>query len=294
MPPSAVTEYARAKVNLTLHVGALIEDKEDRFYGYHPVDSLVVFADVADKITLTPALETSLSISGQLASSLEVAPDNLILKAVERVREKASIPEFSIHLEKNIPVSAGLGGGSANAAAVLRALENFCDLPETQWHEIALSLGADVPVCRLSQTAHMAGIGERVTPWKNSQVLYAILINPLVGVSTGAVFKAFDSQPRSALPAKQINNHTLLGTALAGTNDLQRVAMMQLPLIDEIIAILSAQKGCELARMSGSGASCFAIFETQKCSQMAMQCIIEHYPQWWVVATCFDAKIEGE
>lgn len=287
MHDEGITELARAKVNLTLHVGAIIKDLSDPFYGYHPLDSLVMFADVADTVTLIPASETSLNIIGPFAKNLTVASDNLILRAIESVRQRVNIPNFFVTLEKNIPVSAGLGGGSANAAAVLRALESYYELPEKIWHDIAIGLGADVPVCRLSQTAHMTGIGENVATVKTEEKLWAVLVNPLQAVSTGAIFKAFDLDAPDATPKPQAKTGGLLSLSLSGSNDLQSTATRQLPLIADILRALASQQGCELARMSGSGASCFGLYQTRAASLKAAENISSLHGDWWVKATKF-------
>jgi len=170
------TQRARAKVNLTLHVGRVIADRGGAYYGYHPLDSLVVFADVGDEIRAEPAEKTQLTIVGPFTKGLSAEADNLILKAIAAVSARASVPPFNVVLTKNLPVASGLGGGSANAAAMLRILQNYTDLAVSDWREIALSLGADVPVCLLSQTAHMTGIGEAVTPIKDLGQWPAVLV----------------------------------------------------------------------------------------------------------------------
>lgn len=271
----AKTEIARAKINLTLHVGRIIEDPHDRFFGYHPLDSLVVFADVGDEITISDTDKTSLSIDGPFGAGLTAGDDNLILRALAAAK---SPPQF-VALKKNLPVSAGIGGGSANAAAVLR----LCGVDD---NEIAVGLGADVPVCLVSQTAHMTGIGEDVSLLPNMGLIHAVLVNPSVAVSTGAIFKAFDSAPdirETPRPMKPIGD--LLERALDGRNDLEPIAIVQAPIIGDVLRALASQAGCQLARMSGSGATCFGIFETQNGALKAEAAIKAHAPNWWVVAT---------
>ena len=177
-------ETARAKINLTLHVGRIIKDPSDPFYGYHPLDSLVVFADIGDELDMVEADTTTLSINGPFAAGLTAKSDNLILRALSA----AKAGPHSVTLEKNLPVSAGIGGGSANAAAVLR----MCGVDDLS---TAVSLGADVPVCLHSKTAHMTGIGEDIRLLPNMEPLQALLVNPRVAVSTGSIFKAFDASP---------------------------------------------------------------------------------------------------
>jgi len=256
-------------------VGRIIKDPHDPFLGYHPLDSLVVFADIGDKIGITTSDKTSLSIEGLFGAGLTAGDDNLILRALVAANSKPQ----SISLEKNLPVSAGIGGGSANAAAILR----LCGVDDLA---IAVGLGADVPVCLASQTAHMTGIGEDVSLMPDMGQLHALLVNPRVSVSTGAIFEAFDAQddiretPRTMKPAGD-----LLSRALDGRNDLQPIAIAQTPVIGDVLRVLASQNGCQLARMSGSGATCFGIFETQRAALQAEAVIKKQAPDWWCVAT---------
>lgn len=271
----AKTEIARAKINLTLHVGRIIEDPHDRFFGYHPLDSLVVFADVGDELTMSAAAHASLTIAGLFGEGLTVGDDNLILRALGAAKAKPQ----SVRLEKNLPVSAGIGGGSANAAAVLR----LCGVAD---NDIAVELGADVPVCLTSQTAHMTGIGEDVELLPHMGILHAVLINPGVGVSTGTIFKAFDSAlDIRETPRPMKSSGDLLQRALDGRNDLEPIAIAQAPIIGDVLRALASQGGCQLARMSGSGATCFGIYETQNAALRAQAAIQAQAPKWWCVAT---------
>lgn len=285
------TERARAKVNLTLHVGRVIADVSDRYFGYHPLDSLVVFADVGDDITACAGDKASLSIIGPCSEGLSAGDDNLIMKAIAAVAVHADIPPFKITLTKNLPVAAGLGGGSANAAAMLRILQNFVELPDKTWAEIALSLGADVPVCLLSQTAHMTGIGEGVSPVAGLRSMAAVLINPRVPTPTGAVFKAFDSMtgenaPRDT-PRPQLTGGDMTARTMDGRNDLEPPAIAAVPIINDVLRELSVQNGALIARMSGSGASCFALFERAAQAEVAAAKISETHLDWWVKAARF-------
>ena len=269
-------QLARAKVNLTLHVGAVRDD------GYHPVESLVVFANIGDDLNFKPADETALTIVG--ADELPTDGNNLIIRAMQMVEASP----HHIHLVKNLPVSAGLGGGSANAAAVLRQFSS--DKSDT---ELAFNLGADVPVCRASQTAMMRGIGGHVTPLSGLGQLSAILVNPGVAVSTGAIFKAMDAQPRETDPKESASKGDLLSRALSGTNDMQEAAIMQAPVISDVLRALAQQTGCALARMSGSGASCFGIFRSDAQAQQAAQAISQAQPSWWVRVCRLGDQLEG-
>lgn len=269
-------QLARAKVNLTLHVGALRDD------GYHPLDSLVVFADIGDDIVFKPATETHLSISG--ADDLPTDGSNLVLRAMSMIE---AAPHH-ITLTKNLPVSAGLGGGSANAAAVLRQFQNT-----VSHKDLAYNLGADIPVCRDSRTAMMRGIGEAVTPLPGLGQLSAVLVNPGVAVSTGAIFKAMDAAPRAVSPRINMLHGDLLSRSLAGTNDMQEFAIQQAPVINDALRALAQQPGCELARMSGSGASCFGIFRSDAQAAAAANRIAAGQDIWWVRA-CRLGDIVGD
>ncbi|MEP3653948.1 MAG: 4-(cytidine 5'-diphospho)-2-C-methyl-D-erythritol kinase [Litorimonas sp.] len=260
-----IRQLARAKVNLTLHVGALQND------GYHPVDSLVVFADIGDDLIFEPTAETSLTIDG--ADNLPTDGSNLILRAMEMI----DCAPYHIHLVKNLPVSAGLGGGSANAAAVLRQFGAM--VPNDN---LAFNLGADIPVCQTSKTALMRGIGEEVTLLPLLGQLSAVLVNPGVAVSTGEIFNAMDSSPREKTPKANVASGDLLSRALAGVNDMQDFAVAQAPIILDVLRSLAQQSGCELARMSGSGATCFGIFRSDAQAAAAAQAISAAHTDWWV------------
>ena len=268
-------EQARAKINLTLHVGRVIKDPSDPYYGCHPLDSLVVFADIGDELEIFDAEKTTLSIGGPFGMGLTAEGDNLILRALKA----ANASPQSVTLEKHLPVSAGIGGGSANAAAILR----MCDIDDVG---MAVSLGADVPVCLRSETAHMTGIGEDVTLIPDMGQLHALLVNPRVAVSTGAIFKAFDASPDiRETPRPMRANGDLLSRALDGRNDLEPIAMAQAPVIGDVLRMLASQNGCQLARMSGSGATCFGVFESSRALRKAEAAICAQAPEWWCVAT---------
>jgi len=278
-------QMARAKINLTLHVGRAIADSSDAFYRYHPLDSLIVFADVGDELSCTLAKTEGLSCEGPFGGNLHADPSNLILRAYHAVARRADIPKLHFTLIKNLPVASGIGGGSADAAATLRLLRSYAELPDDIWTDIALSLGADVPVCFLSQTARMTGIGETVEPLPNCGHLQAVLVNPGVAVSTRDIFKSFDNGVPAEMPRPQNLKGDLLAIALAGDNDLLEAASAQQPVIKDILRSLASQPGCQLARMSGSGATCFGIFESQKAAQIAYKTISQSMPQWWCAAT---------
>lgn len=260
----------QAKVNLTLHVGAPIVS--GRWTGYHPVESLVVFADMGDTITSILDTENSLTISGPFGTGLSAGPDNLIRKAMSL----CSAPPQALHLTKQLPVSSGLGGGSANAAAILRMFD-----PDNRVDDV--SLGADIPVCRLSKTAMMEGIGERVSPVPDLGSVAAVLVNPGVPVSTGDIFRAYDKSGPAADPKQTARQGSLLARAWSGANDLEAPAILKVPEIGTVLTLLRAQTGCELARMSGSGATCFGLFSDDAAAKTAADTLSQR--GWWAVAT---------
>ncbi len=295
------SDIARAKVNLTLHVGAPISDSENRFYGYHPLDSLVVFADLHDRLELIydqpgltdmPSLDMSGPFASKLKQDVQAEKDNIIMKAYKLVRESTDLPPLSFALEKNLPIAAGIGGGSANAAAVLRLLRRFITEimgrnTDIDWDEIALSLGADVPVCLGSQTARMSGIGDVVEPLAGLGRLHALMVNPGVAVSTRDVFQKYDGASPPDVPAIQYGRGNLLERSLNGRNDLESITAAQTKAVRLALEAISAQKGCDLARMSGSGATCFGIFASGGEARKAQEKIAGQFPDWWAQPTQF-------
>lgn len=287
------TGRARAKINLTLHVGQAIG--AGAYKGYHPVDSLVVFAGGADRLLFAPdKTGLKLDISGPFGEGLKAENDNLILKAAKAFFERENIsPAGHFRLEKNLPLSSGIGGGSADAAAALRLLmwEHHgpdslkADSPHhAKMIGIAQSIGADVPVCYISKTSRMSGIGEVVELMPGLGRVPALLVNPGFAVSTPEVFKAFDIGKQHEIPRPQ-GSGDLLSRAQAGRNDLQPVAISLRPEIGELIRSLSKLSGCQLARMSGSGATCFALFETFEQAAAARDLIAAESPDYWCIAT---------
>lgn len=280
----ALVETARAKINLALHVTGRRED------GYHLLDSLVVFPDIADRLTLERANGLELRLEGPFGSELEgPAEENLVLKAVRRFAElSGSAPRIRLTLKKNLPVASGIGGGSADAAAAIRLLERFTGnaLPPEQRLELALSLGADVPVCLDRKPARMSGIGERLAPVPAMPPAGIVLVNPLEGVSTPAVFKAMTKRDNPLLPdlPEQFADLTALCAYLRGTrNDMQAAAEALCPAITTVIDALSALPDVAFARMSGSGATCFALCAPGKESRVA-DAVASRHPGWWIAA----------
>jgi 4-diphosphocytidyl-2-C-methyl-D-erythritol kinase len=264
------SRFAPAKVNLYLHVTGKRAD------GYHLLDSLAVFPDVGDALSVTAAEALTLEVGGPCGEELTGEADNLVLRAA---RKLAPGRGAALRLTKYLPVASGIGGGSADAAAALNLLSDFwgvtADLPA-----LALQLGADVPVCLASHPARMQGIGEILAPAPVLPEFGMVLVNPGVAVPTPAVFKArqggFSAPP--VLPEAWADVDAMVVDLAACTNDLQAAAIGIAPVIGEVLAVLAALPGARLARMSGSGATCFAIFDTQTQAAMAAGEIPE---SWW-------------
>ncbi len=264
----AITEFAPAKINLFLRVGRARED------GYHPLDSLVTFADWGDTITVRDEIALMMSMSGEASEDLIEEENNLVLRAARALQDHAGIGKGAmIHLHKEIPVAAGLGGGSADAAATLRALNQLweLDLELDELAQIGLSIGADVPACVYSRPLRMRGIGEWIELIDNFPAFNAVLINPGVKVSTGKVFEAFDETQPAELKEAKGRGPNVLDWLSREPNSLERPAMRVQPKIKKALQWLDRQDGVDLVRMSGSGASCFAIFEAEADAEQAAE-----------------------
>jgi 4-diphosphocytidyl-2-C-methyl-D-erythritol kinase len=289
---SALTEDGRAKVNLTLRV---IGRRVD---GYHELESVVAFADCADRLTLTPGSKLDLKTTGPLAGDCGETVDNLVFKAAELLRGRVPdlrLGEFT--LDKVLPVAAGIGGGSADAAAALRLLAqaNGLALDDPRLIEVAQLTGADVPVCLASRPCVMTGIGETLLPLSLPKIP-CVMVNPRVAVATRDVFEALglrngelrvgasDVFGAAAWPEAGASVEDWVEALAAGSNDLEAPATRIQPVIGQVIAALNATNGAWLARMSGSGATCFAIYEnTAEAARAAQKIQIDH-PLWWVHA----------
>ncbi|MEN9410949.1 MAG: hypothetical protein RL216_2923 [Pseudomonadota bacterium] len=267
------TEFAPAKVNLTLHVTGRRAD------GYHLLDSLVVFAGVGDRVSASLADEASLVVTGPMAAGLSGEGDNLVLRAARLMGVAARIG-----LEKVLPVSSGIGGGSADAAATLRLLARLSGRALPGAAEV-LALGADVPVCLQGRAVRMTGIGEGLGAVPALPEAWLVLVNPGVGVSTPAVFKALaraDNAPMPREVPKMRSAAELAAFLSMQRNDLEAPAMALQPVIGRVKAALSAQPGCRVARMSGSGATCFGLFDDPLAAHAAARAIRAAEPAWWV------------
>ena len=280
-----VRRAAPAKLNLYLHVLGRRDD------GYHLLDSLVAFADIADLVTAHPAERLSLEITGPFASALQGggATENLVWRAAVALAARAGIePKAALTLEKNLPVASGIGGGSSDAAAALKALGELwrLDLGERKFQGLAQSLGADVPVCLFGETAWLGGIGEQVAPAPPLPRCAVVLVNPGVSLATPAVFKArtgpFSEPARfETAPADAETLARLLATR---RNDLTPPAVAITPAISNVLRALEAEAGVLIARMSGSGATCFALFAEPDAAQAAARRLRAARPAWWVAA----------
>lgn len=269
----AETEFAPAKVNLTLHVTGRRAD------GYHLLDSLVVFAGVGDRVSAELADAASLTVTGPMAAGLSGEGDNLVLRAARLIGVPARIG-----LEKVLPVSSGIGGGSADAAATLRLLARLSGRALPGAAEV-LALGADVPVCLAGRAVRMTGIGEGLAAVPALPQAWLVLVNPMVAVSTPAVFKALARADNAPMPREvpKLRGAAELAAFLTmQRNDLEAPAMAVQPVIGRVKAALSAQAGCMLARMSGSGATCFGLFADPLAASAAARAIRAAEPGWWV------------
>jgi 4-diphosphocytidyl-2-C-methyl-D-erythritol kinase len=258
--------------------------------GYHDLESLTVFADCGDRLRFARADGLELALEGPFAPALAAEADNLVLRAAALLAaETGRPPTARITLEKNLPVAAGIGGGSADAAAALRGLVRLWDLKlaPADLMPLARRLGADVPVCLAGRAVRMRGIGDRLEPVSLPFALPLLLVNPGTALATGRVFRALNgrfSAPRDGVPGTD-DPDRFLGRLAAGRNDLEAPAIRLAPAIGEVLAALRAAPGCRLARMSGSGATCFGLFADRATRDRAAAEIDHHHPAWWIEAT---------
>jgi len=283
IPGEAVAVLAPAKINLFLHV---IGRRPD---GYHLLDSLVAFADIGDEITAAPAEALSLAVSGPEAAALSgLDGDNLVLRAASRLAGHHGIaPDAALRLDKHLPVASGIGGGSSDAAATLRALAALWGLPlDPAAMEIAAALGADVPACLAGRPVWVGGLGERLDPLPELPPLGIVLANPRRELPTASVFRARQGdfttgEPRRAAPPDAA---ALIALLRRCRNDLTEAALGLVPEIATVLACLDALSGAYLARMSGSGATCFALFADRAAAARAAAMLATTEPGWWVRA----------
>ena len=279
-------EQARAKINLTLHVRGRRAD------GYHALESLVVFADISDTLELAGGVPLALAVSGPTAKVSGPLGDNLVLKAAHAL--SARVPGLKMgafSLSKHLPAAAGIGGGSADAAAALRLLAtlNGLSLDDARLLEAARAVGADVPVCLEQRPRLMAGAGETLGPVLNLPQLHAVLVNPGVPVPTATVFARLGLAPGQQRDgaghpeiASGISRAALIERLTEGRNDLEPAAIENAPVVAEVLEQIVRQHGCRLSRMSGSGATCFGLFTTMSQAFGAVRALRKHRADWWI------------
>lgn len=282
-----IEHQAAAKINLALHVTGRRDD------GYHWLDTLVTFANFGDVIRVEPANDISLKVDGPFAEALGNKTDNLVLKAAHLLQQVAKengiiTPGATIHLNKHLPIASGMGGGSADAAATLHAL---CDLWKIKpgaldLEVIALQLGADVPMCLYSKPLLATGVGEKIRPVELTQ-LNMVLINPGVHISTPEIFRTLAHSNSTSLPhiAPRPSFKELLDWLQNTRNDLQAAAIKLAPQIQTVLDTMEENTECQFTRMSGSGATCFGLFESIEQAKSAANDVNQRYPDWWCVAS---------
>jgi 4-diphosphocytidyl-2-C-methyl-D-erythritol kinase len=274
---------ARAKVNLYLHITGKRPD------GYHLLDSLIVFADTGDEIALAPADKLSLTIDGPFAAGLGAGPDNLVLRAAQALQEiTGARGGAAIRLTKNLPVASGIGGGSADAAATLAALCGLWDVApgRAALHAIAARLGADVPVCLDGAASFVGGIGEELAPARGLPPAWLLLANPRIATPTPAVFKARQGPFSKAARWNEAPRDfaDFAARLRSSANDLTEAAISVTPAIRDVLVALAELPGCVLARLSGSGATCFGLFANEDDARAAERALRDRQPGWWVTA----------
>ena len=261
-------EIAPAKLNLALHVRAKRPD------GRHDIETVFAFCTDGDRLSAEPADALTLVVTGPFAADLGPAEDNLVLRAARALQDAAGVaPGAAIHLDKRLPVASGIGGGSADAAATLRLLTALWNVDPAHASAVAPALGSDVPACLLSLPARGEGAGDRLTPVDLGELAGrpVLLVNPRVPLSTAEVFAGWDGQDRGPL-----------GDWRDGRNDLEPAAIARAPLVATVLAWLAAQPGTDFVRMSGSGATCFALFDSEAPRDAAATAVPR---EWWHLAT---------
>jgi 4-diphosphocytidyl-2-C-methyl-D-erythritol kinase len=292
--PVSLVEDAPAKVNLTLRVLGRRSD------GYHEIESLVAFAGIGDRVSFAPGGELTLEVRGPNAAQAGDTADNLVLKAARALAERVPTVGFgAFALDKRLPVAAGLGGGSADAAAALRLLARAYGLKadDPLIYAAARATGADVPVCVDPRGRLMRGIGEILSAPLKLPPLQGVLVNPGVALATKAVFGSWKPAAAPVLPADltvltaMTKRDQLLRFLVNQKNDLEGPAIGLAPIIADVLLALQSEPRCELARMSGSGATCFAVFTSAAAAIKAAETIHAAHPQWWVRATALGGEL---
>lgn len=276
------TAFAPAKVNLFLHVGPLQPD------GYHPIGSLAVFANVGDRITATPSERFETAVTGPFAEGVPSGPENLVARAVAAL--EAEPPKLRLTIDKRLPVAAGLGGGSGDAAAALRLLVRLGHTGTSEAEAAARTIGADGLACLRAESAIMEGRGDRLSTAPRLATLHAVLVNPRAVCPTGAVYKTYDSGAAKsaavpATPASFADSGALAAWLAAHTrNDLEPPAERVQPAVTEVLAWLRARPGPLLVRMSGSGATAFALMPDEGAARALAAAVESEHSGWWARA----------
>jgi len=272
-----LTAFAPAKINLFLHVGAPRPD------GMHPLAGLSAFADVGDQLTLDTDGSPGLTVTGPFAAGVPTGPENLVLRALAAFGERlgADVAGLSLTLEKHLPPASGIGGGSSDAGAALRLARAALtpDLPDAAALEVAREIGADGPMCLFPRVAWTTGLGEVLTPEPRLPPLHAVLVNPGVPTPTGAVFRAHDADVVDWLADQR--------------NDLEPAARRLTPQIREVRDALDAAGGARVVRMSGSGATVFALYDDRLSADGACKRLMGVHGDWWCVSTTLHSQAEG-
>lgn len=289
MPP--LTALAPAKINLFLHVGPVDAD------GYHPLSSLVAFADVGDRVTVEPADRLSLTVIGPFGAGLAAEPDNLILRALRALGQATGTgePPLRVTLDKRLPIAAGLGGGSSDAGAALKLARQALalDIDDVELEAVAGVIGADGPMCLRMRTAWAEGRGDVLTEEQHLPPLHAVLFNPGVPSPTGAVYRAYDAGPPRAAahalawpaPPADWSPAVVIDWLSGLRNDLQPPAETLTPAIADAVSAVAAAPGVALARMSGSGATVFGLCRSGEDAAAAAAALSAAHPAAWVAAT---------
>lgn len=279
MPTSKTIKVtAHAKANLTLHVVG------QRANGYHELQSLVCLTEFGDQIYLSPAADFTFQVTGPYSAGIPVDDSNLVVQAANFMAQKHSRSlDCKIVLEKNLPMASGIGGGSSDAAAVMKALSKYWSVPLPNVDEL-MAIGADIPVCMTTGLTLMEGAGEKVMHLSTAPNWGVLLINPNVGVSTPAVFNALSTKNNP--PMHEVAENCVDVAWLCDQrNDLEPPAMAMVPEVAAVINALSAIPLCQVARMSGSGATCFGLFASIMDANAAAESLQRTHPNWWVVST---------
>ncbi len=284
----SIIEFAPAKINLSLHVTGQRTD------GYHLLESLVVFADIGDNITVSITTEDSFTIDGPFAVGLDCSNDNLAAKARDHLRAKFDFAPLQIHLTKRLPVSSGIGGGSSDAAATLRAIAKIFIIPDSIVADVAMSLGADVPMCLAAKPLVAKGIGEQLTAVYDLPELHLVLVNPRTNVSTPEVFQRLSNRNNPALPMvpERLELDEFAEWLSRTRNDLQLPALQICPAIGDVLIALAETQPL-LTRMSGSGATCYGLYLNAALASAAALLIAAKFPSWWVLPTKSGGKSNG-